>query len=394
MPGSALALQQETTSGATLDDWRSALPSALAGGGTNRGPGSSIFQAQDDFEAIALWLEKRARAKTTRENYTKEALRLLKWSIEIQGKPLSSLDAADMSRYEAFLRNPPKDWIGARKSSRMDERTWRPFHKPLSQSSIRNTFAVLGALFSFLVNAKYLANHPLGLDRKPAKPPKALLERYLPKAEWKAISDYIESMPRETPLALAHYHLARWLFALFFLSGLRISEVAGGSMGHFFYRTGPDGKLALWLKVTGKGAKERIVPIPEACMAELQVYRESLNLAPLPTPGESTPLVVTVYQKKTQQALSRQRIHQIIKGVVSQAGLNAEAAGRPDLATKIRASSAHWLRHTYATRLLDNGADLRSVQKNLGHSDLSTTTIYAHREDDARHADSAGLPLE
>ena len=113
---------------------------------------------------------------------------------------------------------------------------------------------ILNVLFSWLVQAGYLAGNPLALSRQ--RTPKAAprITRYLEPGLWQEVKDFIASMPQETARDRAHYHRVRWLFTLLYLGGLRIAEVGGNTMGQFFVRRDRDGTMRWWLTVQGKGA--------------------------------------------------------------------------------------------------------------------------------------------
>lgn len=138
--------------------------------GTNRATGNHPqISAQNDIDAIKAWLARFADTKTTFDNYRKEAERLLLWSTVQQQKPISSLTHEDLLRYQHFLGDPQPAarWImrDGRKFGR-SHAEWRPFAGPLSPSSRRQAFIILNTLFSWLVNAGYLAGNPLSLARQ------------------------------------------------------------------------------------------------------------------------------------------------------------------------------------------------------------------------------------
>jgi len=141
-----------------------------------------------------------------------------------------------------------------------------------------------------------------------------------------------------------------WL-ELLYASGLRVSELAGLPALSVFLDEG-------FLKVTGKGRKERLVPF--GASAETWI-RQWLTLRPgfKPRGGE-------LFIGQRGEGLTRQHLWRLLKGYARTAGLRAEAV------------SPHVLRHAFATHLLDHGADLRAVQAMLGHADISTTQIYTH----------------
>ncbi|MEN3943960.1 tyrosine recombinase [Prosthecobacter sp. SYSU 5D2] len=146
----------------------------------------------------------------------------------------------------------------------------------------------------------------------------------------------------------------RAILELFYASGLRLSELIGARLENLSLEEG-------WIRVTGKGAKTRLCPVggaaKEAIEAYLQHARPSL-----------------VKRKKTQShlflsqlggSLTRERVWQIVKKRAQLAGLGDHV-------------HPHLLRHSFATHLLNNGADLRVIQEMLGHADIATTQIYTH----------------
>ena len=133
---------------------------------------------------------------------------------------------------------------------------------------------VLNTLFSWLVQAGYLAGNPLALARQRTRRTAPRITRYLEPGLWQAVKDYIASMPQDTARARAHYHRVRWLFTLLYLGGLRIAEAGGNTMGQFFVRRDTDGTMRWWLTVHGKGDKERLVPATREMMTELARYRQ------------------------------------------------------------------------------------------------------------------------
>lgn len=139
------------------------------------------------------------------------------------------------------------------------------------------------------------------------------------------------------------------MIELLYSSGLRVSELVSLKLENVNFEAG-------FIRVTGKGSKERVVPISERTLKKLKKYIKELRPDLLKN-RRSDFLFVTVRGK----GMTRQRFWQTIKACGKQAGLKL---------------SPHTLRHCFATHLLEGGADLRSVQKMLGHSDISTTQIY------------------
>lgn len=369
------------------------LPDDLDGQtGANRAVGGRPqIAAQNDVDALKVWLARFADTPTTFTSYRKEAERLLMWSVIELGKPLSSLTHEDLLVYQRFLGDPqPTDrWVmkAGRKWSRL-EPGWRPFAGPLSATSQRQAIVILNTLFSWLVNAGYLAGNPLSLSRQRQRKAKPRITRFLDEELWQEVKASIEAMPRETDREREHYFRVRWLISLLYLCGLRISEVVENTMGDFFCRRDKDGEERWWLEVTGKGDKTRLVPATNELMVELARYRRETGLAPCPLPAESTPLLLPIGGK--QRAMTRSAVHLIVKEVFAQASRRIRQRG-PEfdrLAALLEAASAHWLRHTAGSNMAGTDMDLRHVRDNLGHESISTTSKYLHSEDDQRHKET------
>ncbi|MGB0128133.1 MAG: tyrosine-type recombinase/integrase, partial [Rhodocyclaceae bacterium] len=243
-------------------------------------------------------------------------------------------------------------------------------------------------MFTWLVTAGYLAGNPLALSRQRARKAKPRITRFLEADLWQAVKEYISTMPTETVAQRAHAVRARWLFSLLYTCGLRLSEVTGNTMGGFFCRRSPKGEERWWLDVLGKGDKLRMVPVTKELMAELIRYRREQNLPPLPLPGEDMPLLLPL--RGEPRALTRSAVHEIIKGVFEQAAQRlCDSTPETQLrADRLRAASAHWLRHTAGSAMATGDMDLRHVRDNLGHESLTTTSRYLHSEDDERHRET------
>ena len=372
---------------------RFVAPHSLDGSdGANRAFSSSAqISATNDIEAVNAWLAMFVDTATTFASYRKEAERLLLWSTLQLQKPLSSLSHEDWLVYRSFLADPqPRErWVSGspRKFPRSDPR-WRPFAGSLSPASQRQACVILNAMFSWLVTAGYLAGNPLSLSRERRRAPPARMTRYLDEHLWREVMATVELLPVETARQIEHQTRMRWLMSLFYLCGLRISEISGATMGGFFERRDRTGRSQWWLEVAGKGEKIRIIPATTELMAELALYRGGHRLPHFPMQGETTPLLLPI--GGAHRALTRGAIHAIVKALFTATASRLRAAGTGDTGDvrKIEAASAHWLRHTAGSHMADNQIDLRHVRDNLGHQSLSTTNIYLHSEDDARHQET------
>jgi integrase/recombinase XerD len=372
---------------------RIALPAGIDGSsGSNRASGNRPqIAARNDIDAVKAWLARFLDKQTTFDNYRKEVERLLLWSTVQLGKPLSSITHEDWLLYQAFLSNPQPQarWIAS--AGRKFPRThpqWRPFAGPLSPASQRQAGVILNSLFSWLVNAGYLAGNPLSLSRERKRRALPRVTRYLDESIWPEVKATVDALPRATPREREHYFRLRWLISLFYLCGLRISEITGTSMGGFFARRDKKGEQRWWLEVLGKGDKLRIIPATNELMTELARYRRQVGLAPIPLAGESTPLLLPIGGK--MRALSRGGVHEIVKKVFDLTAHRLRERGPEyeDDAVRVARASAHWLRHTAGSHMVNHDVDLRHVRDNLGHQSISTTNTYLHSSDDARHADT------
>ena len=364
------------------------LPLHLSGErGRNRAQGLPQVAANDDRSAVLAWLARYRDSPATLASYRKESERLLLWCVNQHGKALSDLTHEDFLLYETFLGDPqPSDrWVMqvAQKAPRTSPH-WRPFAKPLDRQSQRQALSILNSLFNWLVQAGYLAGNPLALRRRKPVARPANTSRFLPHEHWAHVRATIESLPTTTPRLALQAARYRWLFTLLYIGGLRISEVCNNSMGDFYWRTGVDGRERWWLEVRGKGKKTRVIPATDELVSELMRYRKANNLAPLPREGDSLALLLPLIG--SARPMGRSGVHELVKDIFRETAARLRALG-PDhegAAAHVEQASAHWMRHTAGTHQ-SNSMDLKAVRDNLGHSNIATTSIYLHTEDDARH---------
>jgi integrase/recombinase XerD len=159
------------------------------------------------------------------------------------------------------------------------------------------------------------------------------------------------SRPKATPAGLRDRALLETLYG----AGLRASEALGLRLQDVDLEVG-------FVRAIGKGDKERVVPLGRMAVDALRIYNERGR--PF-LGGAGTLKAPELFLNNRGRRLSRQGLHAIIKRYAREAGLSDQV-------------SAHTLRHSFATHLLEGGADLRAVQEMLGHADLSTTQIYTH----------------
>jgi integrase/recombinase XerD len=214
----------------------------------------------------------------------------------------------------------------------------------LSPRSRARKLAAIRSFFRYLTACGLLSENPGSRLRFPKVNPK--LPRVLAAAEVEAL---LNQPDVRVPLGLRD----KAMFELMYATGLRVSELTGLQLGQVHLEPG-------YLVVLGKGDKERLTPMGEYAADALRAYLQygRPRLIRDRTPSE-------VFLNHRGRKLTRQGFWKLIKQYAVQAGI------RQNL-------TPHMLRHSFATHLLENGADLRTVQTLLGHVDISTTQIYTH----------------
>ncbi|MGE5256002.1 MAG: tyrosine recombinase XerC [Hyphomicrobiales bacterium] len=218
-------------------------------------------------------------------------------------------------------------------------------HRKNQKSSIARKLSTLRSFFKFLVKKGVIDSNPVEgvLTPKGEK----TLPGYLP---IDAVFRLLDSIETDSILAARN----RAIFETLYSCGIRVSELAGLNV----YDVEPEGAT---LRVLGKGAKERMVPVGRKALDAIMRYREALQAETGIARGADGPL----FLNRQGQRLTPRSIARILKKLVTACGI-------------LTPVSPHTLRHTFATHMLDAGADLRSVQELLGHRNLSTTQKYTH----------------
>lgn len=360
----------------------------------NKELGSALIDAHNDAEAISSFLNEFRDSPETLRSYSKEIERLLLWCIHIAKINISSLRRDHFLDYQQFLKDPsPTDiWCGpstGRQTKNGDiNPAWRPFVKGLSNTSVNKALTILDSFFNYLVQSNYLIGNPLAVDRRRKKRNKAspnIIDRYLELIEIKAVLEGLTSYPINDEKQRFQVVRARYIVLLLFYTGLRIAEAANHTMGNFVQR-----ENNWFIRVIGKGQKLREIPIPDELLKALSDFRLKIGLpCALPTFKESTPLIP---MQNLQQSISTRRIDQILRWTFN-LGASLFEPDEPRRASKLRQASAHWLRHSYVTYLLQAGAPIKVAQENAGHSDVGTTMHYTHVAQTDRHEATRQLSL-
>jgi integrase/recombinase XerC len=260
----------------------------------------------------------------------------------------------DLEDFGAFLvghmESADWDWSDV---DRLDMRSWlgELEGRGLKRSTVARKLSAVRALYRFLHRTDVVSHNPARLIRTPRK--RQELPGYLTRGQAEVLFELLESYATgDRPLAVRD----RAMIEVIYSCGLRLAEIQGLDDADLDLDRG-------LVKVLGKGGKERIVPVgARACEAvsDYLARRHEVSSREL-APGEGRPLFVS----RRGTRISRRQIQR------SAGAWLAWAADGEGL-------SVHALRHTFATHMLDAGADLMAVKELLGHSSLSTTRIYTH----------------
>lgn len=211
-------------------------------------------------------------------------------------------------------------------------------------ATIARRLAALKAFYQFLVKENYVSQDPTGDLSSPK------LERKLPKV---LTVEEVERLLTQPDLTTSSGKRDKAMLELLYATGIRVSELVNLNVDDIDLQEG-------FIRCVGKGSKERVVPMGEIAVGALRMYLENARLKIIADPKEKA-----VFVNHHGKRLTRQGFWKIVKKYAVQAQIHKEI-------------TPHTLRHSFATHLLENGADIRSVQEMLGHADISTTQIYTH----------------
>jgi integrase/recombinase XerD len=213
---------------------------------------------------------------------------------------------------------------------------------PRSQARI---ISGLKSFFNYLIFEDYRSNNPMELIETPK------IGRKLPDT---LSIDEIDALILAIDLSTNEGERNRAMLETLYGCGLRVSELVSLKISDLFFEEG-------FIKITGKGNKERFVPIGNLNQKYILLYKETIRIHKDVKKGFED----TLFLNRRGRQLSRAMLFTIIKDLAVQINLT-------------KSISPHTLRHSFATHLLENGADLRSIQLMLGHESITTTEIYVH----------------
>ena len=248
-----------------------------------------------------------------------------------------------------FSKNKHQDNKDACRADQVDGLMIRGYlgflHKKNKKVTIARKLSAVRSFFRYLVKHGVILDNPLDLILTPKQ--KKTLPVYLSVDD---IFRLLDSIRTDTLLGLRNCAILESLYS----SGIRVSELVGMNVFNVDF-------AKCVIRVLGKGDKERIVPIGKKAINAIKAYRERLQIEAGIQADENTPL----FLNKNNGRLTTRSIARILEKTARECGLLIPV-------------SPHALRHTFATHMLDAGADLRVVQELLGHKSLSTTQKYTH----------------
>ena len=262
-------------------------------------------------------------ATNTLESYRRD---LFRWQRYLRQHQLSIRDSVPPHTIRSFLASLKQEALAA--------------------SSIARLLSAMRGWYRFLVREHLMEASPLRdmtTGRRPVRLPKTLTHQEM--------TALLELPARDR----AEDQRDRVMLELLYGAGLRVSELVGLSLSQIDVNLG-------CVRVVGKGAKERVVPIGQTAGKMLVEYVEHVRPALLK--GRSSRVL---FVSRRGRGLTRQAFWKLLLQRARRAGIS-------------KAISPHMLRHSFATHLLEGGADLRAVQSMLGHADIATTQIYTHVE--------------
>ena len=339
------------------------------------------IHARSDAEAVSQWLMEYRDSQRTFRHYRKEAERLLLW-LQDQSLTLRTMTREHLDAFEQFLADPsPKErWIGS--VAKRSDPAWRPFRGPLSPSSRRQTLVILQGLFSWLLEAGWVAHNPFKLMRNKRQRldnRSTTIERYLERPLWEWLWGWLQR-PSQGDIPSADYACARRRFAIGFgyLLAPRVSEMAQARMNDFSEREG-----RWWWHVVGKGQKIARIPVPPAMLTLLVQWRRTLGLTDYPSLHEDTPLLRAL---NGQEGISDNQLYRLLRHSFQHAAAALEDEhGDARYIQQLRAATPHWLRHTALTHQAQSGVEMRYLAQTARHSRLDTTARYLHTEAEEWH---------
>ena len=253
----------------------------------------------------------------------------------------------DLEDFEAWLTAHGVDsFRGVNREMIVDYLNFGHSERAMEPATLARRLVAIKMLFRHMESEGFIPENPAAVLESPK------LWRVLPDfLSVDEVDAFLNAWPAKgSPLELRN----RTMLELLYASGLRVSELTDLPLA------APDFENGL-VRVTGKGEKTRMVPVGETALELLKVYLAEAR----PVLAAKNPASPYIFLSHTGKRLDRERIWAVVKDAARRAGIEKNI-------------HPHTLRHSFASHLLANGADLRVIQEMLGHADIATTEIYTH----------------
>ncbi len=271
---------------------------------------------------IYLKLE-RGNSDNTVQGYLSDLAKLSQFlELELPQKSFKTIQLKDLQHFLAYLHD-----FG------------------LNEQSQARIISGIKAFYKFLILENYLEINPTDLLEAPK------LSRKLPDTlSYSEIQMILDAIDLSTPEGPRNRAMLETLYSC----GLRVSELINLKRANLFLDVD-------FIRVIGKGDKERLVPIGSTAKKYIEIYTKEVRVHTAPQKGHEN----IIFLNRRGKALSRVMVFYVIKNAAAAAGIT-------------KTVSPHTFRHSFATHLVEGGADLRAVQEMLGHASITTTEIYTH----------------
>ena len=282
--------------------------------------------AQDNFSDILAdyrsWLRfERSMSPNTVESYSRDVKALFVWMKENGIERPEKATGDDLCRYVGALAD-----------------------RAVSKRSQARAISSIKSLYDFLDREGRIGHSPCDALDSPK------MQRYLPVV---LSVDEVSAIINSVDLSKQEGHRNKAMLEMLYSCGLRVSELINLKISNLFFDEG-------FIRVLGKGSKQRLVPVGEYAVSAVNLYLDQRRTLPVARGKEDY-----LFLNHRGNPLTRQMVFTIVNEQAAAAGISKKI-------------SPHTFRHSFATHLVENGADLRVVQQMLGHESILTTEIYTH----------------
>lgn len=416
-------------------------------------PSVASIDAQNDLDIVVRFLRSYKENKLTAAAYRSELERFLHWSWHRQKASILDHDDDAITSYIRFFKSPNSRWIGTSTVPRFisDDETikpnpeWRPFVAKLSKvliaakmdeqteeakrlgisvkempkitakksdykpapATVAASIRVLSSLYEDLALRKLVPMNYVKLIKQKKKligaasKPKTI--RRISEDQWKFVIATARQMADDNK----KHERTLFIMSILYLNYLRISELVADDLSEpkmsDFYQK-PDGTW--WLFITGKGTKNREVPVSDELLRALTRYRKSRGLSPYPSTAESEPLLIVERLRLTedgdidpdQSLRSTRAVRQVVQQCFDKTyermlKTNGSTDKSKSDAASLREATVHWLRHTGISEDVKE-RDIHHVREDAGHSKIVTTSNYVDIGDSDRHKSAKNKKLD